>query len=1420
MTDTGREVSAVIGSLREFQLNISDWAIYKARVNSFFSVNNINTTEKKQAILLNMLDEEAYKLIYSLCSPSKPESKAYDDLVKLFDVHFAKVKSPLAERWKFYEAKKMDSEEVREWAARVRSLAVNCEFGAELEVCLRDKFIFGFSRGPILDRLLEEKVSTAFEDVIAVAESKMAALSGKESTSPSSSWRIKEEALQFMRKNVKKLSPIKTKSFPHPATTHQPTRNWESKKTSFPKCGVCGKKNHDSDKCFFKLHTCHICHKKGHISSGCRSKFRNNKTYNNFVECQESLVDHNLSDELNLFSMTENNKNLLERATVANSKNNVLVNKNNVQDHSVFVNYDIMNKLFSSDEESNVNNSSSLTNDIMNNLFSIGRQSQELWRPFEIDLKVESFIIRFQIDSGSSCSVISKKLYERYLFNLPVTPVNTCLIFYTGTRVKPIGSVVVKIVYKKIVNTLKLLILENGGPPIVGRDFLNMYNIGFSDLNYMNEDKILSELRSKFKGVFSPGLGKCNRGVASIKLKNADITPKFFKARPLPFAIKKQVEQEINRMVSLGILEPVDYSPWGTPVVPVFKKDGTVRLCGDFKVTINPFIEVDQHPLPRIEDLFTSLQGGETYSKLDLSQAYQQICVDDNSKQLLTISTHKGLFQYTRLAYGVAAAPAKFQKIIEILFAGVAGVVVFLDDILITGKDKNEHVKNLEIVLSRLQDSGLKLNPDKCLFFQDKVEYLGYVIDSTGLFTSQSKIEAISKTPRPTNVTELKSILGLINYYGRFVNNLAGLLHPLYNLLKKNVSWVWDVNCESAFQRVKDALQSAEVLVHFNPDLPLKLTVDASSYGIAAILSHVFDSGEEKPVAYASRMLNSSEKSYSQIQKEGLAIIFGVLKFNKYLLFKKFTLVTDCKPLLTIFGNKKGIPQYAANRLQRWATILSNYQYDIQYVRSNKNLADALSRLPASNNGSKNEGFEEDAELDYQMFFTQQSDVTINFESIKKMSEGDQILCKVMHYLKHGWPRHLHDTKLKIYYHKRFEIIIHDGNLFWNHRIIVPEALRKELLNQLHATHMGMSKMKNVARSYFWWPGLGKDIENFVKTCKACATLGNSPPKVPLRPWKYPNSAWERIHIDFLGPFYDKHYLVIIDAYTKWLEVFPLTSTCSQTVITVLRSTFARFGLPLTLVSDNAKYFVSEEFSTFLRNNNITHITSPPFHPSSNGAAENSVKTIKYALRKALALDKSKDKGVILSRFLFDYRNAPHSTTGVSPAKLMFQRKLRTRFDCILPNKPIQKNQLRVQQSQAKQIKYYSGNRKAKFMLNEFVLVKDYRVMNRTNWVKGIVRKVIGKCTYLVEICDINKTWKRHANQIKKTLPLQIHEENVAIPTNKNNNLSHSTTELQHSEQTDQNNSSNETERLTGDIHVFEPRPRRKVNPPERLMYN
>ena len=347
---------------------------------------------------------------------------------------------------------------------------------------------------------------------------------------------------------------------------------------------------------------------------------------------------------------------------------------------------------------------------------------------------------------------------------------------------------------------------------------------------------------------------------------------------------------------------------------------------------------------------------------MDLSHAYQQVVLDEKSQPYVTITTHLGLYRYTRLPFGVAAAPAIFQQIIDKMLDGLSQTGGILDDLIVTGENDEQHARNLYKTLKKFEESGAKFKKSKCVIMQPQIEYFAFVLDRHGIHPSPAKVQAILDVRNPQSRSELQSFLGLVNYYRKFIPNMSTLVSPLNQLLSKDTPWYWSPECKGSFQALKDTLALSSVLAHYSPKLEVQLAVDASPVGLGAVISHITEDGTERPIAYASRSLTKAERNYSVIEKEALAIIFGIRKLQQYLYGRKFTLLTDHQPLTLLFGPKRGIPPIAGSRLQRWAIQLSAYQYEIRYRSSKQNAnADAFSRLP-SETKSENQDFEREAE--------------------------------------------------------------------------------------------------------------------------------------------------------------------------------------------------------------------------------------------------------------------------------------------------------------------------------------------------------------------------------------------------------------------------------------------------------------------------
>ena len=682
--------------------------------------------------------------------------------------------------------------------------------------------------------------------------------------------------------------------------------------------------------------------------------------------------------------------------------------------------------------------------------------------------------------------------------------------------------------------------VEGSGPSLLGRDWLSKIRLDWANIRAISGHEANSELDhllQAYSEVFQPGPGLMKHIKASLTLKS-DAKPRFCRPRSVPFSIKPKVGQELDRLEEEGVLRKVDHSSWAAPIVPVPKRDGSLRICGDYKVTINPCLQIDQYPLPKPVDLMTCLTGGKRFSKLDLTAAYQQMALDDKSAKLVTINTHQGLYEFTRLPFGVASAPAVFQRAMDSVLQGIPHCICYLDDILVTGCTDAEHLRNLEEVLRRLQRAGIRLKRIKCSFCQDSVEYLGHRVDAKGVHTSPKKVEAIVNAPQPKNLSELRSFLGILNYYAKFIPNLSSLLHPMHELLRAEHSWHWSKDCDRAFQKAKESLSQAPVLIHYDPELPLVLAADASPYGIGAVISHQLPDGLERPVAFASRTLMKSEQNYAQVEKEALALIFGVKHFHQYLYGRRFLLITDHKPLTSILGPKNGIPPLAAARMQRWALLLSAYTYDIQFRSTKLHAnADTLSRLPLPDQ------LPEGNPPDPTVFNMAQLDsLPVTAKDIATATRADRILCKLLRCLRKGWPCTIPDCLIP-FWRRKEGLSVEGDSILWGCRVVVPISLQKRVLEELHQGHPGVVKMKTLARGHVWWPGLDKALEQQARECNACQGSKNSPAKAPLHSWAWPSKPWERIHVDFAGPIFSKMLLIVVDAHSKWLEVCTMSST-------------------------------------------------------------------------------------------------------------------------------------------------------------------------------------------------------------------------------------------------------------------------------------
>ena len=784
-------------------------------------------------------------------------------------------------------------------------------------------------------------------------------------------------------------------------------------------CYRCGRTNHRSDECKFRQSTCNACGKTGHIAPVCRGKPKaaNGKPGSTRKHgAKKYTKTHMVDNAQELPSSSDGSDNEFQLYRVGKS---------------------------------------ALTDQIIVPLTLNGQQ------------------LDMEVDTGAALSIISEATQQRLFPMEMIHPTDVILKTYSNETLEVKGKLHLHVKYEDQTAKLTLIVVAGKGPSLLGRNWLKYIRLNWTKIFSIRniQSQSLEALLSEHQPLFSKDMGLITPFAATLHMP-PNTMPKFFKPRPVPFSIRDAMSRELADLEKQGIISPVSHSKWAAPIVPVPKKDGKFRICGDYKVTINQALSVEEYPLPTPEELFSTLSGGTVFSKLDLSQAYLQVPMDEKSKEFLTVNTHQGLYRYERLPFRVASTPAIFQRLMDTVLQGVKGVACYIDDILISTATHETYLSTLKEVFNRLQKHGFRLKLEKCEFFKSSIEYLGHVISAEGIKPVPSKVEAIVQAPTPQNVQQVRSFLGLLNYYGEFLPKLASLLHPLNSLLQRNEKFEWTTACDTAFQTAKAQIASARVLTHFNPALPIALAADASQYGIGAVISHLEPDGTERPIAFASRSLTKSEVNYAQLEKEALSLIFGIKKFHRYLYGCKFTLITDHQPLTTILGPKKGIPSLSAARLQRWAVLLSAYTYDIKYksTREHGN-ADGLSCLPLPHTGPP-----EEAEGPTTFNIGQVQALPITSGDIEHATARDPILSKVYRYAQMGWPNQI-TRELQIFKDCQMELTIQGGFLLWGARVIIPSILQNQVLESLHISHPGITRMKAIAHSHFWWHGLDSDIE-------------------------------------------------------------------------------------------------------------------------------------------------------------------------------------------------------------------------------------------------------------------------------------------------------------------------------------------------------
>ncbi len=741
------------------------------------------------------------------------------------------------------------------------------------------------------------------------------------------------------------------------------------------------------------------------------------------------------------------------------------------------------------------------------------------------------------------------------------------------------------------------------------------------------------------------GLGKFPGEEYHIELK-PNAVPVIHPPRRVPQALQNRLKETLDRLETNKIISKVNKpTDWVQSLVIVEKPNGSLRLCLDPR-DLNKVIKREHHLIPSAEDIISRLEGKKLFTVLDLKDGFWQVPLDSESSKLCTFNTPHGRYKFNRMPFGIASAPEVFQKRNERLFGDINGVEVYFDDLIVTGTDEMSHDAALTEVLKRAKALNIKFNANKLQFRMTEVKYMGQIISDKGVKADPGHIKGIIDMPTPNSKGEVKRLLGMVNFLSKFIPNLSQITASLRELIKQSVEFRWDSEHTAAFNLIKELLSSAPVLKVFNGNEKITIQCDSSKDGLGTCL---IQNGQ--PVSFLSRSLTECEKNYAQIEKEFLAIVFSFEKYHNLVYGRHVIIQSDHKPLTSIVNKPMS---KISSRLQRMLLKLIKYDYEVQYVPGNQMyLADTLSRAFKIDKQIKDDPEMNNIVHSITKYLPMSKSRLTQF---KFETDQDEELQNVTKYVKEGWPKVTKglSQELKMYHKFQGDLHTNEGLLFINDKIIVPNTLRQQMLALIHESHFGMEKCKQRARELMYWPGINRDIENVVSQCEICEKFRRSNTKEPLQPHAVPDRPFEKVGVDIME-FGNLNYLVVMDYYSKWIEVSELVNKTATEVINALKAIFSRNGVPNFVISDNVP-FNSSLYIDFAKTWDFEYIFTSPYYPASNGQAEKGVGIVKSIMRKAKESNKDYFAG------LMEYRNTPISGLNLSPAQLMFNRRLRTKL--------------------------------------------------------------------------------------------------------------------------------------------------------------
>lgn len=984
--------------------------------------------------------------------------------------------------------------------------------------------------------------------------------------------------------------------------------------------------------------------------------------------------------------------------------------------------------------------------------------------------------VRMQIDCGATVNVIPSSLVPS---PLNLQPTDVTLKMWNNTTMTPLGQCVLKVKNPKTKKkyNVQFVVVEEQLTPLLSRtaaekmglitinyeDFVNVNAVSKDPINTLSQEpmKEVMHIVSEYSDVFKEEVGEF-KGEVHLTLRD-DAEPVVCPARKVPIAIRPKLDKQLKLMCDQGIIEPIDKpTPWVSQMVTAEKRTGELRVCIDPK-PLNEALMREHYTLPTLDDVLPELRHAKCFTKFDVRNAFCHCVLDEESSLLTTFQTHLGRFRWKRLPYGLKVSSEIFQKKLALALEGLKGIVVIADDGTLFGVGDTfqealvDHNKKLRILLQRCRDQGIRLNLPKCLFAQEQISISGHLFTSQGVRPDPEKIRAIESMAKPKSVKEILVLQGTVNYLAKFLPSLSTVMTPILELTHKDVEWKWTSTHDKAFDEVKRLVTTAPVLAYYDPTKELVLQCDSSETGLGAAL---LQGG--RPVAYASKALNGTQQRYAQIEKETMAILFGLEKFRQMTYGRETVVHSDHKPLETII--KKPLHK-APRRLQ--GMFLDIYEYNICIIWTPGNkmyIADMLSRAYLQES-DENIGSREFDSINSVCFLPIGRE---RLEQIQKETESDESLQVLKQVIVKGWPTDKGECPAYAtpYFHVRDELSIQDGLIMRGERVVIPGSMRGDMKKAVHKAHLGVGSCLRRARECLYWPGMSGDIKTYISTCEACRKFEVKQQKETLNSSEIPQRPWSKVGSD-LFTFDNEDYLVTVDYYSDYWELDKMGKSVTSTkVINKLKPHFARHGIPDEVVSDGGPQYDSGEFKSFAKEWDFKHTLISPHHSKANGKVESAVKAGKRLLRKC------KESGTDPYLAMLELRNTPTQEVGSSPVQRLYNRRTRT----FLPTttkmlKPVISDPLivkeKLERRQDRQAKYYNQHAKdlPELKCGDAVRMKPVKLGEKA-WKPATVTKELGKRSYQVRTPE-GATYRRNRVDIRQTPETrQTPDDPVIIPIN------------------------------------------------------